>query len=188
MTIEALISRFGLAAIFAGAGLEGETAAIAGGILAHQHILSLPGAAIAAALGSFTVDQAFFVLGRHFRDNPRVTKILDKPAAERAMETLERHPTAFILGFRFLYGLRTVSPVAVGTSDVPQTRFVALNAIAATLWSALFTAIGFGIGGPLRPYFHRPKSIVPALVGVLLLLGIGIFLVRMSWKALRMKG
>ncbi|MBA2935540.1 DedA family protein [Sphingomonas sp. CGMCC 1.13654] len=187
MPLQALIARFGLGAVFLGAGLEGETAVIAGGILAHQHILSLPGVAIAGALGSFSADRAFFLFGRHFRDHPRVEKMLDKPAAERALDTLEKHPIAFVLGFRFLYGLRTISPVAVGTSDVPQARFSALNAVAAILWSLLFTAVGYGLGGPLGRYFHRPKSIVPFLVAGLLILGIGLFVLRKFWGVIRAK-
>lgn len=178
MPLQALIARFGLGAVFLGAGLEGETAVIAGGILAHQHILSLPGVAISGALGSFSADQLFFVLGRHFRDHPRIEKMLENPAAERALDTLEKHPVAFVLGFRFLYGSRTVSPVAVGASDVSQARFSALNAVAAILWSLLFTAVGYGLGGPLGRYFHRPKSIVPFLVAGLLVLGVGLFVLR----------
>jgi len=185
MPLQALIARYGLGAVFLGAGLEGETAVIAGGILAHQHILSLPGVAIAGALGSLSADQGFFLFGRHFRDNPRVEKMLERPAAERALHALERHPVAFILGFRFLYGLRTVSPVAVGTSDVPQALFSALNAVAAILWSLLFTALGYGLGGPLGRYFHSPKSIVPFLVAGLLLLGIGLFVARKFWGMIR---
>lgn len=185
MPLQALIARFGLGAVFLGAGLEGETAVIAGGILAHQHILSLPGVAIAGALGSFSADQAFFLFGRHFRDHPRVEKMLDKPAAERAINTLEKHPIAFVLGFRFLYGLRTVSPVAVGTSDVSQVRFSCLNAIAAVLWSFLFTAVGYGLGGPLGQYFQRPKSIVPFLVAGFLILGVGLFVMRKFFGLIR---
>lgn len=185
MALQALIARFGLGAVFLGSGLEGETAVIAGGILAHQQILSLPGVAIAAAAGSFAADQAFFLFGRHFRDNPRVEKILEKPAAERALDTLERHPVAFILGFRFLYGLRTVSPVAVGTSDVGQTRFAMLNGLAAIIWALLFTAVGYGLGGPLGHYFHQSGSIVPILVAALLVFGIGFFLARKVWSAAR---
>ncbi|MBA2935937.1 DedA family protein [Sphingomonas sp. CGMCC 1.13654] len=187
MPLQALIARFGLGAVFLGADLEGETAVIAGGILAHQHVLSLPGVAIAGALGSFSADQAFFLFGRHFRDHPRVEKMLDKPAAERALDALERHPVAFVLGFRFLYGLRTVSPIAVGTSDVPQARFSALNAVAAMLWSLLFTVIGYGLGGPLGRYFNRPKSIVPFLVASLLVLGVGLFALRKLWSMIRDK-
>lgn len=187
MPLQALIARFGLGAVFLGAGLEGETAVIAGGILAHQHILSLPGVAVAGALGSFCADQAFFLFGRHFRDHPRVGKMLDKPAAERALDTLEKHPVAFVLGFRFLYGLRTVSPVAVGTSDISQARFSCLNATAAIFWSLLFAAVGYGLGGPLGHYFHRPKSIVPFLVAGLLILGIGLFVLRKFWGVIRAK-
>jgi membrane protein DedA with SNARE-associated domain len=37
---------------------------------------------------------------------------------EKARGLLNRHSTLFILTFRFFYGLRTVSPVAVGLTDV----------------------------------------------------------------------
>lgn len=185
MAIQALIARFGLLAVFTGAGLEGETAVIAGGILAYQHLLWLPGVAIAAASGSFVADQIFFMIGRQFRDHPRVEKMLDRPATEKALNMLERYPTAFIIAFRFLYGLRTVSPVAVGTSDVPRLKFLALNALAAMLWASLFTAIGYGLGGPLRSYFHHPHSIVPKLVGLLLVVGMLAVGARMLWKVSR---
>ena len=182
MAIQALIIRFGLPAIFVGAGLEGETAVIAGGILAHQHLLWLPGVAIAAAAGSFVADQSFFLFGRHFRDNRRVQRILEKPVAHKALDRLERHPIAFILGFRFLYGLRTVSPIAVGTSDVRQSRFLLLNGVAATLWALLFTGVGYGLGGPLTAYFHHPRSVEPKIIALLLVAGVSAFAARTVWK------
>ena len=51
MAIEALIARYGLAAIFLGAGIEGETSVVAGGVLAHRHLLPLWGVWLAAASG-----------------------------------------------------------------------------------------------------------------------------------------
>ena len=116
LTIEALIARYGLAAIFIGAGIEGETSVLAGGLFAHEGMLSLPGAMIAAASGSFLADQAFFAAGRRFRDHRWVQRAQHKPAFAKALETLERHPIGFIFAFRFLYGLRTVSPIAIGTT------------------------------------------------------------------------
>ncbi|WBO24254.1 DedA family protein [Sphingomonas abietis] len=185
MLLQSLIARFGLATIFAGAAIEGETVVIAGGVLAHQHFLTLPGVMVAGALGSFAADQAFFVLGRHFRHRRWVEKFLERPAAERALATLERHPTAFILGFRFLYGLRTVSPIVVGTSDVPQARFLPMNALAAALWAILFASLGYALGGPLGRYFPHPNSLVLTLLGGLLVIGLGLWLGRIAWKAFR---
>jgi membrane protein DedA with SNARE-associated domain len=168
MSIETLIAQYGLAAIFLGAGIEGETAVVTGGLLAHQDLLPLGGSAAAAVAGSFAADQLFFLAGRRYRDTARVRRIAAKPAFAKALDTLERHPTIFILGFRFLYGLRTISPIAIGTSHVPARTFMALNAISAAVWGVLFTGLGYLFGDTLLDAVH---SIMPKhkLVGVAIL-------------------
>jgi membrane protein DedA with SNARE-associated domain len=162
MSIETLIAQYGLAAIFLGAGIEGETAVVTGGVLAHQHLLPLWGSAAAAVAGSFAADQLFF------RDTARVRRIAAKPAFAKALDTLERHPTIFILGFRFLYGLRTISPIAIGTSHVPARTFMVLNAVSAAIWGVMFTGIGYLFGDTLLEAVH---SIMPKhkLAGVVVL-------------------
>ncbi|WEJ99185.1 MAG: VTT domain-containing protein [Candidatus Sphingomonas phytovorans] len=176
MAIEALIARYGLAAIFLGAGIEGETCVLAGGVLAHRHLLPLWGVWLAAAAGSFVADQLFFAGGRYFRDHPRVRAMAAKPGFAKALVTLERHPVLFVMGFRFLYGLRTVSPIAIGTSHIHTRTFLSLNALAAAIWAALFTGIGYGFGGGIERLFGGTLSagrLVPiAVVGIVLLLGV----------------
>lgn len=137
---------YGPVAIVMWAALEGESAAIAGGVLAHRGVMPLWVAWLATALGGFLADEIFFQLGRRFRDRPFVAHARHKPAFARAMAFIERYPTAYIIAFRFLYGLRTVSPIALGLTHVPFQRFVSLNAFAALLWSAIFTTIGYLFG------------------------------------------
>ncbi|WP_176499254.1 DedA family protein [Sphingomonas sp. HMP9] len=168
MSIETLIAQYGLAAIFLGAGIEGETAVVTGGVLAHQQLLPLWGSAAAAVAGSFVADQLFFLAGRRYRDTARVRRIAAKPAFAKALDALERHPTVFILGFRFLYGLRTISPIAIGTSHVPARTFMILNAVSAAAWGVIFTGIGYLFGDTLLDAVH---SIMPKhkLAGVAIL-------------------
>ncbi len=171
MSIESFITQYGLAAIFLGAAFEGETSVVTGGLLAHQHLLPLIGSAAAAVTGSFAADQLFFFAGRHYRDTKRVRRIAEKPAFAKALDTLERHPTVFILGFRFLYGLRTISPVAIGTSHVPARMFMILNAISALVWGVVFTGIGYVFGDGLIELVDKvmPKQ---KLVGVAILVAV----------------
>ena len=168
MSIETLIAQYGLAAIFVGAGLEGETSVVTGGLLAHEGLLSLSGTALAAVVGSFAADQLFFFVGRRYRDTARVRRIAAKPAFAKALDTLDRHPTVFILSFRFLYGLRTISPIAIGTSHVPARTFMMLNAISAAVWGVMFTGIGYLFGDTLLDAVHKimPKH---KLAGVAIL-------------------
>lgn len=144
--LEALITRYGLLALFIGAGLEGETAVVIGGLLAHHGYFPLPSAIAAATAGSFLADQVFFAVGRRFRDHPRVRRLATKQAFGRAMAKFERHPSAFVFAFRFLYGLRILSPIAIGTSNLPIRRFVLLNAVAALIWATIFITLGYFFG------------------------------------------
>lgn len=172
MSIEALIAQFGLPAVALGAALEGETVVLSGGLIAHQGLLPLHGVMAAAAIGSFVADQVFFLLGRRFRTHRLVRKITERPTFSRVLRLLERYPTGFILAFRFLYGFRTISPIAIGTSAVPARRFVLLNALAAVLWGIVIGGIGYSFGGAvelafghLRRHGHLALAIA-ALVAV----------------------
>ena len=178
MAIETLVARYGLAAIFLGAGIEGETSVIAGGVLAHRHLLPLWGAIVAASLGSCVADQLFFAAGRYFRENRRVRAMAAKPAFAKALVTFEHHPTLFVIGFRFLYGLRTVSPAAIGTTHIRTRTFVLLNALSAAIWGTLFTGIGYGFGGGIERLFGglSVSHLIPiAAAGLVLLIGIAQF-------------
>ena len=178
MTIEALVARYGLGALVVGAGLEGEAVVIAGGLLAHQGVVPLSGAMAAAALGSFAADQAWFAIGRRFRDHRWVRKAREKAAFARALAALERHPIGFIFAFRFIYGFRTVSPIAIGTSAVKARTYLAVNAPAAILWAVTFSAVGYLFGnaferlvGRLHPHGAKLWWIVAGLVAAGMVVG-----------------
>jgi len=171
LSIEALVARYGLLAIGVGAGIEGEAAVVAGGLLAHQGLFPLGGAMAAAVLGSFAADQGWFAVGRRFREAHWVVRARGTAAFARALRALERHPVGFVFAFRFVYGLRTVSPIAIGTSAVPARLFLLVNAAAALVWGVLFSAIGYLFGGAfervagrLRPHGTTLWWIVAALV------------------------
>ncbi|MDP9056639.1 MAG: DedA family protein [Pseudomonadota bacterium] len=182
MSFELIIARYGLIAVCLGAGIEGETAVMAGGVLAHQHLVTLPSVTIAAAAGSFVADQGFFSAGRHFRDRPYVQKILDKPAAHRAISLLERYPNGFILAIRFLYGIRTLSPIAVGASEIARTRFMVLNGIAAVFWAILFTAIGYELGDGLKSVWRHINPVGTVLLGAFIVAAVAFLAFRMSCR------
>lgn len=172
MTLEAIVARYGLFAIFIGAGVEGETVVAGGGVLAHQGLLPLVGVMAAAAAGSAVADGLFFAIGRRFRDHRRVTRLREKPAFARALSLLERYPTGFIFAFRFLYGLRTISPMAIGTTMVATRRFLALNAAAAVVWAVLVSTIGYVFGRGLAMAFGRLHAIGHLALAIVAIAGV----------------
>jgi membrane protein DedA with SNARE-associated domain len=180
LSLEYLISQYGALAILIGAGIEGETVVFLGGVLAHRHLLPYWTAALAAATGSFLADQLFFFIGRYASQWPRVQTLLARPGLARVTGLLERYPTGFILAFRFIYGIRTISPLAIGASKVPAGKFVILNAVAALIWGFGITAIGYLFGqgaeqllGHLELHRHLLVAIGAALAAVAVL---GVFI------------
>lgn len=175
MSIDALVARWGLAAVGAGAGIEGETAAVLGGLFADQGYWPLWGAVLAAAAGSFAVDQACFHAGRRAREHRWVAKLRRTKGYKTALTAFEKHPIGFIFAFRFLYGLRTVSPLAIGTSKIRTRTFLAANAAAALLWAAFFSGIGYMFGRAFRRWVGELTPYLPWVIGsaiVIVLIGI----------------
>jgi len=165
--LEALIAQYGYLAILIGTFLEGETILVRGGFAAHRHLLKLPGVILAGFIGSLTSDQILFFLGR--RHGPAWLARHPKWNAgiERVRPILNRHATALILGFRFLYGLRNVTPFALGLSEVSTPRFVVLNVVGAAVWAVTISLLGWSLGeaakqliGHLRHYEYGVGALI----------------------------
>jgi Uncharacterized membrane-associated protein len=176
--IHHLIEQYGLVAIFAGCIMEGETAAILGGYFSHQGLLSGWMAFAAAALGAFAGDCGFFLMGRRFAQRPFVQKLREKPGFSHAYEAVRAHPNIFVLGNRFVYGLRLAGGVAAGLSQIEAARFVVLNAISSLIWATAFWSLGyfFGLGaeavlGTALRAHHR----------LLIALGLGVVSLAVAW-------
>jgi membrane protein DedA with SNARE-associated domain len=184
LALEALVARYGLLAILAGAGVEGEAVVITGGVLAQRGLLPIWGVAIAAAVGSCIVDQLWFWLARRARNQRWVRKAKTKPTFARALRWLEHHPIAMILSFRFVYGLRTVSPVAIGTSAVPSRTFVPLNIVSAAIWGPAIAWAGYAFGSALDPWPHDLKTVILCAIGLILAVPLLFLLVRAIRSAL----
>jgi len=150
MNWELIIGNYGYFALLVGTFIEGETILILGGFAAHLGYLYLPWVILVAFIGTLSGDQLFFYLGRrHSRF------VLDKHPAwqsrlDRVQKLFERYQTLLILGFRFLYGLRTVTPFVLGRSGVSPTYFFLLNTLSALVWS-----VAVGIGGYLFGNFLK---------------------------------
>ena len=146
MSLEPLITTYGYPLVLAGTFLEGETILVIAGFLAHRGYLSLPLVILAAFAGTFAGDQMFFYLGRNKGMDFLATRPAWKNRSERTFKLLRHHQTAVILGFRFLYGLRTVTPFIIGASGVAPLRFFLFNGLGALVWAALVGSAGFLFG------------------------------------------
>lgn len=149
--------------------LEGETFVIFAGIAAAHHYLRIEFLILSAWLGSFAGDQLFFWIGRKFgkRIFKRFPK-LEKPR-RTVLGWVEKHSTGFILSYRFLYGLRNVSALAIGMSQIPWTRYAKLNLVGAFIWATSFAGVGYLFGDVLGNMIE--SSAIGFTIAVVLLIG-----------------
>ncbi len=178
--LDRFIDAYGLWAVFGGTLLEGESVVVFSGFLAHQGLLRLPYVMLCAFAGSFLADQALFHLGRRWRNHRYVRRAREKPAFGHALALIDRYPHGFILSLRFLYGLRTVGPIALGVSRVPAGRYLALNALAAAIWAVCFSLLGYAFGQTIETLLGRlhgveTKLAVAAGLGGAIWLGYWLF-------------
>lgn len=180
--IHHFIEQYGLLAVFVGCLAEGESAAILGGFFAHQQVLVLWHAFLAAGLGAFIGDTFFFILGRSFADHRYVVRLRKRPGFRRAFRLLNTHPDIFVLSNRYVYGMRLVGGVAAGLSNIPAPRFVILNAISSVIWAVLFSTIGyvFGLGAE-----HFVGQALMRHERLLVGLGIGLTVAILAWFVAR---
>lgn len=145
-----LVETYGYFAILLGTFLEGETILILGGIAAKLGYLKLPWVIGCAFIGSLAGDQLFFFLGRYRGQSFLARRPNWQRRADKVHRIMERHRVPIIIGFRFLYGVRAITPFVIGMSRVPVLEFILLNLIGAGLWSVAISLAGYAFGHGLE--------------------------------------
>jgi membrane protein DedA with SNARE-associated domain len=160
--MEHLIAEYGYWAVLAGTFFEGETVPVLAGFAAHEGILRLDLVMLSAFVGSFCGDQVWFWVGRRYGKTWLAKHPKSAAGAARVGRLLDRWGDWFVLSFRFLYGLRAVSPVAIAMSSISAVRFAVLNLISAAVWAVAVGSLGYlfgqaieGMMGRLKVWEHR---------------------------------
>jgi membrane protein DedA with SNARE-associated domain len=187
ISLESFLETYGLLAILLGTFFEGETILVLAGLAAHRGYLSLPSVVAAGFLGTFVGDQLYFHLGRRHAEVFLARRPAWGARLARSRRFLDRHHVAFILGFRFLYGLRTVSPFAIGMSDVGPRRYLILNAAGGLFWSVAVALLGYSVGEGAETLLGRVKEIEGWLFLGVAVVGSSIWL-AFFWRRLRPGG
>ncbi|MEN4911149.1 DedA family protein [Erwinia amylovora] len=170
--VNTLIAHYGYWALFIGCLAEGETFTLLGGVAAHEGLLRYSGAILAAMCGGMLGDCALFFIGRHYGETIlRRFKQHRQPVA-RANRLIRSRPVLFVIGVRFMYGLRIVGPIIIGASRLPPRQFLLCNLIGAALWATIFVSLGYLGGQVIAPWLHQLEQHLKPLFWLLLMVAI----------------
>lgn len=110
---------------------------IMAGIFSHTGDMSLPISIAVGGFGGFIGDQIYFYIGRF---NKRY--IHNKLRSQRrkfaiAHLLLKRYGWPVIFVQRYMYGMRTVIPMAIGLTQYSSRQFAIINFISAIFWASI---------------------------------------------------
>ncbi len=147
---------YGYWVVLLGTFVEGETILSLAGALVHHGFFSLEGLFFTAFIASAASDQLFFFIGRKYG----TTYLQNKSSrfmnvSGRVLRLLDRYETLFLIGFRFMYGLRNIAAFIVGAHRVDPVKFVLCNLIGAAFWVFMFIMLGYGAGAIFLKMLHR---------------------------------
>lgn len=185
MTLEQLIQQYGYLAVFIGTCLEGEGVLVLAGFFAHRGYLDLRLVLLLALAGSFVGDQACYMIGRM-----KGWALIDRhpkwqPRAKWILAQVRTHERWLLLAYRFVPGVRLLTPIVLGLTGYPQRRFAVYNLIGAAVWTVLIGSLGYFAGHAATRVYEEVKDHELEVIGVLLALGFVGWGVRRLWLARR---
>jgi membrane protein DedA with SNARE-associated domain len=179
--LETWVEHYGYLAIVLGTFFEGESVLLFGGALAHRGFLSIPLVALAAFGGAVAGDQTWFRIGRHYGPaflarHPRTRK-----HHARAQALLERFGDLFVIGFRFIVGIRSVTPLLLGTTPYHASKFLVLNVLGCAIWSCAVAAAGYFLGAGVKELFDRAGHFEELALAAVVFVAVLFVLTRTLW-------
>ncbi|MBS63287.1 DedA family protein [Salinisphaera sp.] len=187
-TLQGLIADFGAFAVAIGCLLEGETAILLGVFGAHRGWLSLESVVVAATIATIIGDNLCFHIGRRMGRPALDRRPGWQPKIARVERLLESYGAPVMIGFRFLYGLRYVTPFLLGSLGVSPLRFFLLAMIGTLLWVGTVTFVGVHLAGAIEhalAHIHDVEKILAAVVLIGAGLGLAVYWMRRNVTAQR---
>jgi membrane protein DedA with SNARE-associated domain len=177
--MEAFIAKYGYWAVLFGSVIEGESIILTASALAALKKLSLLKVFMITFLGTCFADQMIFILGRLFGQKFLMALLnrfhFLRQHADRALSFLKKHETLYIMSFRFIYGIRVISPFIIGVQGISFARFFVLNIISGFVWTVISCGAGYYLGHLVGIY---TKNIAVTIFSIFLCIFLVGFLIK----------
>jgi membrane protein DedA with SNARE-associated domain len=181
VSFEHLILRYGLAAVFVGAAVEGDLTLILAGVAAHLGYFSYPTALAASVLGGFLGDLSWYGLGRLRGPQFRAGRLYRR-VGHRIEILARRLGAAELIASRFVYGTKAASMVFWGLHGMSLPRFLLVDAVGCVLGSLVFTGLGYAVSGSATVLLGRVRRVERWLLGAVMVGAVLVFVIHWTAK------
>ncbi len=149
----------------------GMVAIIAAGLLSYAGKLDLTTCIVIAAISNFIGDSILFYLGRYNKQAILPYFKSHKRKLALAQILFKKYGDKIIFIKKYIYGLKTLVPLAIGLTKYSMKKFSIINAICSILWAVSLGLLSYLAGdlvSRLANYFGDSVFFFPVLMVVLL--------------------
>jgi membrane protein DedA with SNARE-associated domain len=158
MSIDYIIAKYGLLAVFLGITIQGETIVFIGGIFAHRGDFSFPLLVAVAIIGNMFSDNLFFNLGRMFgQPLLKVAPAIHKRVG-KIKTMFNKRPFMIVLCFRFMVGFRITAPCVIGMTGYSRIKYMLMDLCSSTAWALTYATMGYAFGKVIDHYLDDAKK------------------------------
>ncbi|MCW8347522.1 DedA family protein [Vibrio sp. ZSDZ65] len=148
LTMKPLLEHYGYLALIVSIFLEGmgipmpgQSLMIAASILSSQHLMNLSLIIAVSWLSCFIGNTCGYLIGYHFEGWLDKKGYISGPKMQRLQNTVQRYGPACLIISRFVEGMKQFMPLACGIAKMPRHEFLIGNAIATSIWVAVFSLL-----------------------------------------------
>lgn len=169
------VERWGYVILFFWGILEGELGLIFAGLAVHDGKMLLWLAIIVAGFGGFMGDQIYFYIGRFNRTSIQKSFQNQRRKFALAHLLLQKYGWPIIFVQRYMYGMRTIIPMSIGTTRYSALKFGVINFLCAQVWAAITILLTWYFGEEIFFVLDWFKDHPYLLIPLAVCIGGGVF-------------
>ncbi|MET2854783.1 DedA family protein [Vibrio owensii] len=148
MAMKPLLEQYGYLALIVSIFLEGigipmpgQSLMIAASIISSEHVMNLSLVMIVSWLSCFFGNTCGYLIGYYFEGWLDKKGYISGPKMQKLQSTIQKYGPACLVVSRFVEGMKQFMPLACGIAKMPRKEFLLGNALAATIWVAVFSLL-----------------------------------------------
>ena len=167
--MEELIRDWGYIILFLYSFGGGFVALVVAGILSYSGELNIVITMLVAGSANFIGDQFLFTVARKNKHQAR--KMMEKHKRKIAMSHLlmRKYGTWVIFLQKYIYGIKTLIPLAMGLTKYDYRKFIVFNLLASIVWALIIGLSAYMLGELVYTYIEEFKTYGLILVAAILL-------------------
>lgn len=148
MAMKPLLEQYGYLALIVSIFLEGigipmpgQSLMIAASIISSEHVMNLSLVMIVSWLSCFFGNTCGYLIGYYFEGWLDKKGYISGPKMQKLQSTIQKYGPACLIVSRFVEGMKQFMPLACGIAKMPRKEFLLGNALATTIWVAVFSLL-----------------------------------------------